>query len=159
MSIYLVNNIIIPLDAQPDFRREVMNALRCKGRDLLSVDIYRKSVDARKKDHILLNYTVAATLKDGVVLSPRAAGRLLREEKPSFTPGTEKLRHRPVIIGTGPAGMFAGLTLARAGYRPILLEQGAPMEQRMLDVDNFMEEHRLEERNNVKNGEDRASTF
>lgn len=43
MSIYLVNNIIIPLDAQPDFRREVMNALRCKGRDLLSVDIYRKA--------------------------------------------------------------------------------------------------------------------
>lgn len=159
MSIYLVNNIIIPLDAQPDFRREVMNALRCKGRDLLSVDIYRKSVDARKKDHILLNYTVAATLKDGVVLSPRAAGRLLREEKPSFTPGTEKLRHRPVIIGTGPAGMFAGLTLARAGYRPILLEQGAPMEQRMLDVDNFLVEHRLDERSNVQFGEGGAGTF
>lgn len=65
MSIYLVNNIIIPLDAQPDFRREVMNALRCKGRDLLSVDIYRKSVDARKKDHILLNYTVAASHTEG----------------------------------------------------------------------------------------------
>lgn len=49
MSIYLINNIIVPLEEEADFRREALRALRCKGSDLLKVDIYRKSVDARKK--------------------------------------------------------------------------------------------------------------
>lgn len=57
MSIYLINNIIVPLEEEADFRREALRALRCKGSDLLKVDIYRKSVDARKKENIRLNYT------------------------------------------------------------------------------------------------------
>ena len=67
MSIYLINNIIVPLEEEADFRREALRALRCKGSDLLKVDIYRKSVDARKKENIRLNYTIAATLKEGEV--------------------------------------------------------------------------------------------
>ena len=49
MSIYLINNIIVPLESEADFRREALRALRCRSSDLLAVDIYRKSIDARKK--------------------------------------------------------------------------------------------------------------
>ena len=57
MSIYLINNIIVPLEEEADFRREALRALRCKGSDLLKVDIYRKSVDARKKENIIIPVT------------------------------------------------------------------------------------------------------
>ena len=98
------NNIIVPLEEEADFRREALRALRCKGSDLLKVDIYRKSVDARKKENIRLNYTIAATLKEGVTLRENAKYRLLMEDKPQFRPGMETMKHRPVIIGLGPAG-------------------------------------------------------
>lgn len=159
MSIYLINNIIVPLESEADLRREALRTLRCRGSDLLSVDIYRRSVDARKKDYIRLNYTVAATLKEGIALPENGKCRLLREEKPEFQQGTEPLRHRPVIIGLGPAGMFCGLTLARAGYRPIILEQGAPMEERCADVEAFWQERRLNESSNIQFGEGGAGTF
>lgn len=159
MSIYLINNIIVPLEEEADFRREALRALRCKGSDLLKVDIYRKSVDARKKENIRLNYTIAATLKEGVTLRENAKYRLLMEDKPQFRPGMETMKHRPVIIGLGPAGMFCGLMLARAGYQPVILEQGAPMEERVADVEAFWQEQRLDESSNIQFGEGGAGTF
>ena len=159
MSIYLINNIVVPLDSELDFRREALRAMHCKGSDLQAVSIYRKSVDARKKDHIQLNYTIAATLKEGITLPQSVKYRLLKEEKPGFTPGVEPLQHRPVIIGLGPAGMFCGLVLARNGYRPIILEQGAPMEERVADVETFWKEQILNERSNIQFGEGGAGTF
>lgn len=159
MSIYLINNIIVPLEEEADFRREALRALRCKGSDLLKVDIYRKSVDARKKENIRLNYAIAATLKEGVTLRENAKYRLLMEDKPQFRPGMETMKHRPVIIGLGPAGMFCGLMLARAGYQPVILEQGAPMEERVADVEAFWQEQRLDESSNIQFGEGGAGTF
>ena len=159
MSIYLINNIIVPLEEEAEFRREALRALRCKGSDLLKVDIYRKSVDARKKENIRLNYTIAATLKEGVTLRENAKYRLLMEDKPQFRPGMEPMKHRPVIIGLGPAGMFCGLMLARAGYQPVILEQGAPMEERVADVEAFWQEQRLDESSNIQFGEGGAGTF
>ena len=123
MGIYLINNIIVPLESEADFRREALRALRCRSSDLLAVDIYRKSIDARKKDNIRLNYTVAATLKEGASLPQNRRYRLLQEKKAQLSQGNEPMKHRPVIIGLGPAGIFCGITLARAGYRPIILEK------------------------------------
>ena len=111
MSIYLINNIIVPLEEEADFRREALRALRCKGSDLLKVDIYRKSVDARKKENIRLNYTIAATLKEGVTLRENAKYRLLMEDKPQFRPWMETMKHRPVIIG-----FDAGTSRVSAGH-------------------------------------------
>lgn len=159
MSVYLINNIIVPLDSEADFRREALRALHCRSSELLSVNIYRKSIDARKKEDIRLNYTVAAEVKNGAAVKETAKCRLLRELTPDFQPGNERMAHRPVIIGFGPAGMFCGLMLARAGYRPIILEQGAPMEERTADVSAFWNNRQLNERSNIQFGEGGAGTF
>ena len=159
MSIYLIDNIIVPLDSEPDFRRDALKALRCKASDLTEVSVYRRSVDARKKEKIRLNYTLAAKLKAGASIPPCAKVRLLTEEKPQFRPGAEQLQDRPVIIGFGPAGMFCGLMLAREGYRPIILEQGAPMEQRVADVEAFWQGSKLNPHSNIQFGEGGAGTF
>ena len=94
MSIYLIDNIIVPLDSEPDFRRDALKALRCKASDLTEVSVYRRSVDARKKEKIRLNYTLAAKLKDGASIPSCAKVCLLTEEKPQFRPGAEQLQDR-----------------------------------------------------------------
>ena len=74
-------------------------------------------------------------------------------------PGSEPLNHPPVIIGTGPAGLFCGLMLARSGYRPVLLERGEDVDTRQQKVKYFWETGTLDLRSNVQFGEGGAGTF
>lgn len=76
-----------------------------------------------------------------------------------FPVSTYQGQVRPVVIGTGPAGLFCGLMLARAGFRPILLERGKPVAERMKDVRRFWQRGALDEESNVQFGEGGAGTF
>ena len=73
--------------------------------------------------------------------------------------GKEPLRHRPVIVGTGPAGLFCGYELARMGYRPLLLERGMDVDSRIKDVEGFWNGGPLRPESNVQFGEGGAGTF
>ena len=126
--------------------------------------LVRESVDARNKKDIHLVYTVDFSLEKPLRKSEREMARLKvarQEEIPYRLPeaGTEDLGGRPVIAGFGPCGIFAALTLARAGYRPIVLERGASMEHRIQDVEAFKKEGRLDPDSNVLFGEGGAGTF
>ncbi|KJS13728.1 MAG: hypothetical protein VR67_02910 [Peptococcaceae bacterium BRH_c8a] len=132
--------------------------------EILSHRIVRRSVDARKKQMIYFVYTVDVELRDGedrvltrvggpeVTIAPPAEDLNLR-------PGTKMLRHRPVVVGTGPAGLFAGLLLAQYGYRPLLLERGADVDARTEKVQLFWQTGRLDPERNVQFGEGGAGTF
>lgn len=74
-------------------------------------------------------------------------------------PGHTALPHRPVVMGAGPAGLFAGLLLARMGYRPLLLERGADVDTRTQTVRSFWQTGRLDKDCNVQFGEGGAGTF
>ncbi|WP_040197726.1 NAD(P)/FAD-dependent oxidoreductase [Candidatus Soleaferrea massiliensis] len=125
--------------------------------------IVKESVDARRKDAVRLCYTVgfdlnidedrAASSRKDRDISVRRRGAL------SFEVGTRRLKSRPVVAGFGPAGMFAALALARNGYRPLVLERGAPVEERIQAVERFWKEGTLDENNNVQFGEGGAGTF
>ena len=124
-------------------------------------DLARLSVDARHGQPKLV-YTIAITLKDpGEEL--RYAGKpgvAVQREEPLVVPlGTKPLAHRPVVCGFGPAGLFAALLLARKGYRPLVLERGAPMEERVKDVARFSETGQLDPESNIQFGEGGAGTF
>lgn len=120
-------------------------------------------MDARKKDDVHFSYTVDVTLglDETQVLrrcrSPKA--KAAEEYKYTLPVNRRQSAFRPVVVGFGPAGMFAGLILAEAGLRPIVLERGKDIQRRQQDVNAFWQQHILNEESNVQFGEGGAGTF
>ena len=132
-------------------------------REVVSACISKTSLDARKREKPHFVHTVSISLEGGEAsAAARVPGNraIWTEDKPLEIPrGARPLDHRPVVVGFGPAGMFAGLLLARNGYRPLILERGAAMEERVEAVERFWREGILNERTNVQFGEGGAGTF
>ncbi len=117
------------------------------------IKILKKAVDARKKTDVHYVYTVACDIKGKV-----SGFSEFKEKKYSFPKG-RAIKKRPVIVGTGPCGLFAGLMLARSGYKPILLERGADVDSRKKAVEAFWNGDGLDAKTNVQFGEGGAGTF
>lgn len=159
-----INPISLSLHHGPEaLKKKILSLLHIQEKELISFSIVRRSVDARKKDHICYSYIVDVCTAHDERLLKRMHDRRVSEynQKPYAAPahGTEPLKHRPVIIGTGPAGLFAGLLLAEQGYRPVLLERGLPAAERKKRVDAFWESGVLDPECNVSFGEGGAGTF
>lgn len=148
---------------QTALRRKILSRLTIREEELKDFRIVKKAVDARKKEDIVYVYTVdidtsqekkllvKGTVKD-LAQAPDVVCKPVRR-------GSERMAERPVVIGTGPAGLFAGLMLARNGYRPILLERGENVDSRTAAIRRFWEEGRLNPESNVQFGEGGAGTF
>ncbi len=163
----LIHDIAVPPLPEEERRGILEKKLRrFAGGALPAWRIFRRSVDARKKDDIHYVYTLALEgldEKEESRLLRRAKGfkaertETVRYELPES--GAESLRHGPLIVGAGPAGLFAAWVLAKAGFRPLILEQGAPVEERDRDVEAFWKGGRLKPWSNVQFGEGGAGTF
>ncbi len=121
--------------------------------DISDYKVIKKAIDARKKADVHYVYTVVATTKKKI------NGFSEYIEKKYTFPTCKALKNRPVIVGTGPCGLFAGLMLAKAGQKPILLERGADVDARHNAVEEFWSTGKLDERTNVQFGEGGAGTF
>lgn len=143
--------------------KKAAKTLRVAPEAVRDLKIVKQSLDARKKPELFYSYTVDVKVeKEASVVhkakSPNVA--IAREAAYRFPQGGgEELKERPLIIGTGPAGLFCGLMLARHGYRPILLERGEDVDTRKQKVDSFWESGKLDARSNVQFGEGGAGTF
>ncbi len=136
--------------------------LHLKQSDINSISVSKISVDARHKDRVALVYSVAVSCEDEerVAARTKAKNIALRKLVPTEIPRLKKEPAlRPVIIGFGPAGMFAGLYLARAGAKPVIFERGAKVEERTAAVENYWKGGALDPKANVQFGEGGAGTF
>ncbi len=160
----LIREIKVSLDA--DEKEIFASAVKkVKGyispKDIVSMGIYRKSIDARHRDNIRLVYTVNAKIKSGALSEkcPVSYATHVRNTAPVFTFGSETLESRPLIAGFGPAGMFCALVLAEQGYKPIVIERGGNVEERVAKVDFFYKTGILDCNTNIQFGAGGAGTF
>lgn len=160
-----INQIVCPIACgEEQIFQALCRKLKCRESDILSWQIAKRSVDARKKPELFYSYTLVAACRDEkrLLASLKKDRDVTLDDTVSFhfqVTGQKRLKNRPVIIGTGPAGLFCGLELARAGFQPILLERGADVDKRCADVEAFWRGGRLCPNSNVQFGEGGAGTF
>ena len=159
----ILSNISCPVGtSDAEVIRIAEKKLSLREGDVAGAGIYKRSLDARKRSDIRSVCSVMLCLHDAA-REERLAGlrdvRYFTEAVPSPVISKEKRDGRTVIAGFGPAGMFAALTLAEAGYRPIVLERGADVDKRTEAVEGFWSGGELDPETNVQFGEGGAGTF
>lgn len=160
-----VSNLQLPVESpEAELPNELSRVLGVDAGDVNSYRILRKSLDARQRFSLKFVYTVA------VELPADAQWRLADKRIPNVDvwqpkefddprPGQEPLEHRPVVVGSGPAGLLAGLYLAQRGYRPLIVERGCPVKERVPAIRRFDSGGPFEGHNNYLFGEGGAGTF
>ena len=149
---------------EADLKARILKKLGIREDAMISYEIRKQSIDARKKPELFYVYTADVNVRKEAALKKKKKQSdilFLEKEKPYKITVQNDRRpdERPVIIGMGPAGLFCGLELARLGFRPLILERGAAVEERMKDVEKFWETGILNPDSNVQFGEGGAGTF
>jgi uncharacterized FAD-dependent dehydrogenase len=162
-----LSNIKLPLDHDEQaLDQAILTTLEITPEQLISFNMFRRGYDARKKSNIFLIYTldieVAAAL-EAELLIKFADDQLIKQtpdlEYHYVAQAPEDLKERPIIVGFGPCGLLAGLTLAQMGYNPIILDRGKEVRERTKDTFGFWREKKLNTESNVQFGEGGAGTF
>jgi uncharacterized FAD-dependent dehydrogenase len=163
-----LNEVKLPLDhSEEELHAAVIERLDIELKDLLNCVVFRRSVDARKRSSIQLIYTLDVEVTDeSTVLNGneklKESGKVAVSPDTSYhfvTHAPQEIKQRPVVIGTGPCGFFAGLLLAQMGFKPIILERGKIVQQRTRDTMGFWRKSVFKPESNVQFGEGGAGTF
>ncbi|HZW07306.1 MAG TPA: FAD-dependent oxidoreductase, partial [Phycisphaerales bacterium] len=160
-----LTEIRLPLNHPPEaIARAAAARLRIKPDKLLSCTVARRAHDARKKTDILLVYSVDVEVQDEAALLKKLAGEISVKPTPDtayrfVAKAPAGLTARPIVIGSGPCGLFAALILAQSGFRPIILERGKVVRERTKDTWGLWRNSILKTESNVQFGEGGAGTF
>ncbi len=160
-----LTEVKLPLNhSYDDLKAAFLKRLGISADELIGYTIFRRSYDARKPSAIVFTYTLDIEIKNEAALFQRLQG----DKHISVTPDTSyhfvahapaKLASRPIVIGTGPCGIFAALILAQMGFCPIVLERGKAVRERTKDTFGLWRQGILNPESNVQFGEGGAGTF
>lgn len=152
-----------PNHSEQELLQKIAKTLRISEQEIIRYHIKKQSLDARKKPELWYVYTVdVAVANEQKVLKKQKGNQvtIAKEQIYQFEKtGTRALQNRPVIIGSGPAGLFCAYLLAEQGYKPIVFERGAAVEERQQDIETFWKTGVLKPNSNVQFGEGGAGTF
>ncbi len=161
-----VRQIKIPIekDSKEELKHKLASKLNIKEKSIQDIKITKKSLDARQKPNLYYIYEVDINLNNeqsifknnlknkDILLSPKEEYLL-----PSM--GDKALIYKPIIVGSGPAGLFCAYLLAELGFQPLIIERGEPVEKRVETVEHFWTTGKLNKNSNVQFGEGGAGTF
>ena len=159
-----INEIKLSLDEGEELlKAKASKILKINQKYIKSLTIFKKSVDARRKSDVHFTYSVDVEIaldEEQIVRKCKSnkvsIANIYKYEMPVCN---RKSKFRPIVVGFGPAGMLAGIVLAEAGLRPIILERGKGIDERTRDVNEFWTKAKLDEESNVQFGEGGAGTF
>lgn len=159
-----LNELILPLDYDEDaLRKRVAKELKIRSENIRQIILHKRSIDARRKNklHYLASVDVAVSgVSEKWLLRdfPERAATIV--EPYNYTlPKCKPMEQTPVIVGSGPAGLFAALVLAEMGQKPLVVERGRDVDSRTADVQSFWKSGVLNTKSNVQFGEGGAGTF
>ena len=160
-----IRQIKVPIDKDNDnfLLTAISKILKVNIKDLSNLTIVKKSLDARKKDnvHYVYEIDIKVSSEDKILKKLKSTDIIKTPDERYIIEltGTEKLENRPVIVGSGPAGLFAAYILAENNYKPLIIERGAPVDERVKIIEKFWETGKLDLNTNVQFGEGGAGTF
>ncbi len=160
-----LTEIKLPLaHAEGEIKAAIMKRLNIADDELIGYVVFKRGVDARKKSNIQFTYTLDATVRDEAAILER----FKNDQHVTVAPDTsyhfvaqapQNIASRPIVIGMGPAGLFAGLILAQMGFCPLILERGKAVRERTKDTFGLWRQGVLNPESNVQFGEGGAGTF
>ena len=165
MNRYIISNISLPFNASFE---EAFSVARAKLKKIgvntsdLNFSVFRRSIDARKKQDIRFVYSILVTgCSQKINDNTLKANNISCDEKlyPTIKYGHDKCNSRPVVVGTGPCGLFCALLLAENGFRPIVIERGGSVDERVKAIENFKKQRTLDTNTNIQFGAGGAGTF
>ncbi len=160
-----LTEIKLPLaHAEDEIRAAILRRLAIAGDELIGYAVFKRGVDARKSHAILYTYTLNVEVRDEAAILERFRGDLHVSIAPDTSyhfvaQAPKNPTSRPIVIGMGPAGLFAGLILAQMGFRPLILERGKAVRERTKDTFGLWRQGVLNPESNVQFGEGGAGTF
>lgn len=159
-----IQQVKLPVShTKEELEKKIRKLLKLQEQELVSWTIRRQSLDARKKPELFFVYTVDVEVRNEAKVLKRVHDKhiMLTKNKPFsyFSIEPDACDSRPVIVGSGPAGLFCAYYLVKAGFRPIVLERGQDADHRLKTVEHFWETGELDAESNVQFGEGGAGTF
>lgn len=154
-----LQQVKLPIEyKEKDLREKIIKTLRIQEQDLESYTVFRRSLDARKKADLKYVFIVDCLVKQERKLLKKNK-KLIQTDHYSYSYPVKRNNARPIIVGFGPAGIFAAYIMAEMGMEPIIFEQGEAVDERSLSVEKFWSEGVLNKVSNVQFGEGGAGTF
>ncbi|MBW4258463.1 hypothetical protein KTG15_12335 [Methanobacterium sp. YSL] len=147
---------------QRSIQRFIEEKYRIHSDDIQAFSIFKKAIDARKKDHVIFVYSIDIALAYEKKLLDKKYPQVSLTPNMTYQPvamGSVPLKHRPIIIGFGPSGIFSALLLARSGYKPLVLERGLDVDTRTALWNQFKQTGEFNEQATILYGEGGAGTF
>ncbi len=154
---YLIRNILIPVSKEIDLSKAISKKIKISAKHISNIKTIRRSIDARKKNFLKYNFTLSAEID--VNLKQDNEVQKYSKPQPYINSSIKLSSTHPFIIGAGPAGLFAALSLVEKGFQPHIFDRGETIDLRTEKVEKFWQKGILDGNSNVQFGEGGAGTF